>query len=967
VGLLARGMVCVALLAQAGTAIAQFQPPVQSLQIEAQAAWAWSVEDTSCIQLQGPVKIQADDTVLSAHEAVIWIRLLPGTPLEQRRFEVALVGGASVRQPNGILRSGERLFVDGTVGGPIRLHAALRQGQNRADSDLYRQALGMRPADAQTLRERRMAAQWLLGQMPPPPPPPATQPGGQFRPAYKVVFAAERIESHPAEDGTIAYVLSGNVTLLAKAQRGTHTELQAQRAVLFTPITDIKELGQGLKFASVEEAITSAYLEGDVRVQHTPAPGERRGVERLSANRVFYDFRDDRAVLTDVVLHTVEPRREIPIFVRAGVVRQLARNEYTAEKAQISTSGFATPSYRLGATSTYLYQYEGKDDYTGTQSRFIANNTTLDLWGLPVFYFPRVSGTIAERYPLRNLSVSDSGRFGPGVRTTWGLFETIGKPPPTGLDATFQLDWFSDRGPATGLDAEYSGGFITETTRQPWTYRGDLRSYLVHDKGEDELGRKRLEVDPADDLRGRFFWRHTHFLLDDWQAQLTAGYVSDATFLEEWFEDEFRNGQPQQTSLYVKRQRQSEAMTLLVSGQPNDLVTAGDLQQEQFEVERLPEVGYRRIGDSLLDDQVTFFSANTVSALHYAQSEATLAQQGFRANQSPGLPSLGQTGTTGDTTWRGDFRQEVDWPINVQPIKVVPYVMGRYTTWSESPAGGSTDRISSGAGLRVSTSFWKTDDRIRSELLDINRMRHVIEPELDVFAGAASAGPDENYIYDEPIDAVSDISAVQLALRQRWQTKRGGPGRWRSVDVFSLNVAGNFFSSQPQEEFLQPTDFRGLFFPFAPETSLARDSLNADARWQISDTVALRGDMQENLEDNVLATASGGLAVSHEPRVSYGIGLRYIHPFDSTRLYFNTRYELTRRYTLSVNSSYDFKEGSNVETTVSLIRRFDQFYASISGRVDEFDGDRGIVFNVWPAGLNPSQGLGRAGNFLAGE
>ena len=825
----------------------------------------------------------------------------------------------------------------------------------------------MRPADAQTLRDRRMATQWLLGQIPPAPPVPATQPREQFRPTLKVVFAADGIESHPAEDGTIAYVLSGNVTLLAKADRGAHTELQAQRAVLFTPITDIKEVGQGLKFSSVEEAITSAYLEGDVRVQHTPPPDQRRGAERLSANRVFYDFRSHRAVLTDVVLHTVEARRQVPIFVRAQLVRQLDVNEYTAEKAQISTSGFATPSFSLGATSTYLHQYEGKDDYSGAQNRFIANNTTLDLYGLPVFYFPRVSGTIAERYPLRNLSVSDSGKFGLGVRTTWGLFETIGKPPPTGLDATFQLDWFSDRGPATGLDAEYTGGFITETTRQPWTYRGDFRSYLVHDEGQDELGRKRLEVEPPDDLRGRFFWRHTHFLLDDWQAQMTAGYVSDATFLEEWFENEFKNGQPQQTSLYVKRQRESEAMTLLVTAQPNDLVTAGDFQQEQFEVERLPEIGYRRIGDSLLDDKVTFFSANTVSALHYAQSEATLQEQGFRANQSPGLPSLGQTGTTGNTTWRGDFRQEIDWPINVQPIKVVPYVMGRYTTWSESPSSGSTERISSGAGLRVSTSFWKTDDRIRSQLLDINRMRHVIEPELNVFAGAASAGPDENYIYDESIDAVSDISAVQLALRQRWQTKRGGPGRWRSVDVFWLNVAGNFFSSQPPEEFLQPTDFRGLFFPFAPETSLARDSINADARWQISDTVAVRGDMQQNLDENVLATMSGGLVVSHEPRVSYGIGLRYIGPFDSTRLYFNTRYELTQRYTLSVNSSYDFDEGSNIETTVSLVRRFDQFYASISGRVDEFDGDRGIIFNVWPAGLSPSQGLGRAGTFLAGE
>ena len=42
--------------------------------------------------------------------------------------------------------------------------------------------------------------------------------------------------------------------------------------------------------------------------------------------------------------------------------------------------------------------------------------------------------------------------------------------------------------------------------------------------------------------RGRVLWEHQHFFPQDWQVQLRAGYVSDATFLEEYFPRDFRDG-----------------------------------------------------------------------------------------------------------------------------------------------------------------------------------------------------------------------------------------------------------------------------------------------------------------------------------------------------------------------------------------------------------------------------------------
>jgi hypothetical protein len=54
------------------------------------------------------------------------------------------------------------------------------------------------------------------------------------------------------------------------------------------------------------------------------------------------------------------------------------------------------------------------------------------------------------------------------------------------------LDYFSERGPAVGVDADYERD----------KYFGIVRSYLLSDDGEDFLGRERESTSPHD-TRGR--------------------------------------------------------------------------------------------------------------------------------------------------------------------------------------------------------------------------------------------------------------------------------------------------------------------------------------------------------------------------------------------------------------------------------------------------------------------------------
>src|SRR5205085_9346 len=111
----------------------------------------------------------------------------------------------------------------------------------------------------------------------------------------------------------------------------------------------------------------------------------------------------------------------------------------------------------------------------------------------------------------------------------------------------------------------------------------------------DKLGRDRrsqnAENSPYfDKTRGAFQYEHQHFFSDDWQFQFRFGLTGDPTFLEYWDENAFNDGLPHDFSAYLKRQKDTEAITLLVQFQPNDFVTtAGQLQETDPAINGIPD------------------------------------------------------------------------------------------------------------------------------------------------------------------------------------------------------------------------------------------------------------------------------------------------------------------------------------------------------------------------------------------
>jgi hypothetical protein len=941
--------------------------PANYLLIKAHLANTWEEGETNVVQLNGPVEIRLDHTRMYADNAVIWLTPIHGSVIEQQRAEIALLGNARVEQDD-ITRSGDLLQVTGTVRGAVRVTADDRAGRDLHDSELYKRGLMIRPSNV-TLEEV-----------------PATQPAvpptkGIISMLEPITFRAPgQLETMTTRDGKLALILSGGVTLLQERKNGALMELQSDRAVLFTNIeklTDLQKEGDGPK--TLEQSIRSGYLEGDVRMIFTPAPGttSKMGEQRLSSAHAFYDFTTDRAILTDVVMHATSAKVPVPMIVRAETVRMLSRTdtqaEYEATHAVLTTSEFATPSFGLAASKVYIREEPSNDPEVGAETTYTAHNVTMQGFGIPFFYMPAAAGTISNDLPLRSMAFGDDTRFGPYASTTWALFPSIGRPTPKDLDIAYTVGYWGYRGPGAGLEGKYGGEYISDPAKDPWSFQGKVQSFFVYDQGVDQLGGDRRDVSPEDEFRGHAVWEHQQFLPGDWQVQLRAGWVSDPNFLEEWVRREFYDDDPHDLSLYAKKQTDTEAFTILGTVQPNGFVTDSDLYENQFEVERYPEITYHRIGDSPFGDRFTFFSDNSVSALRFNRSSATLADLGYPANVSPGIPSLGLVGATGvpnvpeDTTYRGDFRQELDYPLTLGQIKAVPYVMERYTSYSTSPMGQTENRFYEGAGTRISTAFWKVNDTAESDLFDIHRIRHVVEPEVNLFTSASSVDADNLYIYDEDVDRINDITAAQLALHQTWQTKRGGPGRWRNVDFLTWNVEGDFFANAPPDRELDPSNFRGLFYDSLPEASIPRDAINSDAQWRLSDTLIIMGDESYNVDNDRLATGSLGMAVQRDPRVSYFFGVRYIDPLDSTIGTATVIYQMSKKYELALSQSYDFSGTSNVDSSVEVTRHFDKFWMSVRVYHDSINDQGGIGFLIYPEGLGPRISAASVGNVLNGN
>ncbi len=956
----------------------------QDVLMRGRYARQWRTPDeTLVVMFNGGFELEMGRRQLAANDAVVWIapRVRPGDNRKYFDLTVYLSENARVVEPGGTIVVDNILLVRNlrTLGRIIKQHDA-HAPQDMSASPLYQDALQARDADRPSTREEAQPT-------PPDEPPPEIAPeierpaaqdgelpqvvrpdeariAQEEQPPRTVRYRAQRIEPAQTPAGENAYVGLGGVYFSqAGGPNAPMLEIRADTAVIFAPGD---AMGPLLGETGVAEEPTDADGDSDAplsdddepppptiweRTQPPPSeaaapeaagtlgmPGPAGGVQAVylegdvvlslgtrfvRAERLYYDFHRNRALILDAVFRTEIPDREIPLYVRANEIRQLSAREFSAEQAIVTTSEFYTPHYHVGAERIYIRDLTDRDAsgraVTQVAGEYEMGNATLNVGGWPILWWPHSRGRLeTSETLLRRFRTGYSGDFGAEVETDWYLFNLLGVQAPPGYDATLRLDYFSERGPATGIDLDY----------EREDHFGLVRSYYIHDDGEDSLGPlRRDDEDPSTSNRGRFLWRHRHYLSHDWEVTLEMSYISDPYFLEEYEKSEWFEGKDQETVVYFKRATGNQALTLLANWRILDFVT---------ETEHLPELAYRRIGDTFLDP-VILYHESRAGMVRYRRDDRHFIDNPLFTNDTPS-----------DVTYRSDLRQEAELPIKLGALNVVPFATFRGTWWDGQPLDdGGLWRGMGIYGVRGGTSFSRVYDRINSDLLDIHRIRHVIQPDFAAWFANSTARSEELYPFDYGIETIDGFYGATGGVRQVWQTKRGAPGSRETIDLLSLDLEVGFFGNTDGREDIS----NGFANPLRPENSRTRNYFAGQSIYRLGDTTSLLYDFNIDLNDWSYDRHAVALAVERSPRLAYVLGTRYAGDIDMNLIGGGWNYRINPKHVYTVRTWWDADTGELGEVAVAYVRKVPRWYFGLTFEYDNVDDDFTISLSVWPEGI----------------
>jgi hypothetical protein len=756
-------------------------------------------------------------------------------------------------------------------------------------------------------------------------------------------------------------IASNGVTLLYRdAATGRTLTAKAQRAVIFLAPGPIEQLG-----TLDANSVRGVYFEGDVSASN--------GDYTVRGPHVYYDFARDRAIMVDAVFWTLAAKPGLPLYVRAKEVRQESDEQFTAKDATITNSAFLNPELALGARSIRMTRTppaparEGKPASPGSWLA-TARGITLRAGDTPVFWWPGYSGDPEQRF-IQDVRVENRSGSGLAAKVQWNAFNLLNLDPIAGFSADLQTDLYAERGPALGTQLAW------ETAR----HQGALFAYMVpFDRGTDVL-KPGTEIDQDNEFRGILTASDRFRVNEHWTILGEVAAISDATFVDAFFEQAGETRREFTNRLRAERTENNSQLTLEARGSFHEFIANEWLLQSQgYSVSALPEATYVRLADDVLDRTnpglLTYFSEyragvyrlslDEVQARDRGFSNSFLSQRAFGIDPAQTVADqLRARGLDEKSLTRLDTRHELVAKLRDGPIVYTPFVVGRasfydrdFAGFSQTPGGNDASRLWTAAGVRVATSVQRVIDEVDSRLFDVHRLRHIVEPSITAWAAGTNVEAGDIPVYDASVDQLADGAAVRVGVAQTWQTFRGSPGRYASVDLLRVNT--DFVFSTDDTD---PQTSIGRFFDARPEYSALGNYFVGDAIYRLTDSLSLTGSTVYDFDSSQQDITTAGLLIDHAPGFSTLIDYRFLNAQDSQLLGMYGSYDLTDKYSFGVSPNYNAAEGEFQSLFVSATRRFSAFSFTLSANYDNITGETsfGLIFQPY--------GAKSAGGFSSGD
>jgi len=456
----------------------------------------------------------------------------------------------------------------------------------------------------------------------------------------------------------------------------------------------------------------------------------QKGGGIISGEEVFFDFKNYQGTFPNGRLF------HFPWYGYGERLEQVNKGKIKAQNVFITSCDLPHPHYDIKAKEAYVYPGD----------KIVAKNVVFRILEVPVFWWPYLV------IPLDNNSPFD---ITPGYSNARGAFILVSKgfAVNKNVHGRLHFDWYSKRGFGYGANIDYKFDQLG---------MGQVKLYGIKDRRspDQRASNPFANKNRKEKYRGRVSWKHRMRLDPLTTLQMQWHELSDARFLQDFFEREYQAETDPQSFITITRNADQYSLLTHIEKRTNRFQSVG---------EKLPEVVFTWLRKPLFG--TNFYYTNEEGFLNFNQTRAF----------SPDGPSTFQFYTD----------QELSYPLHFfRFYNFVPFTNFRedYFTKGLNKEVG-LGRFIGGMGFDSSTRFYRTWDYQGNFLgIKINQLRHVLEPIVQYNSIKLANQHASNLIQTSRGDQLDLQDILTFGVENRIQTKRKIKNSTQRIDLVSFNA-----------------------------------------------------------------------------------------------------------------------------------------------------------------------------------
>ncbi|MGE5280440.1 MAG: LPS-assembly protein LptD [Deltaproteobacteria bacterium] len=476
------------------------------------------------------------------------------------------------------------------------------------------------------------------------------------------------------------------------------------------------------------------YMDQKLAVAEGSVVFASPGGQEMRGEMLIYDFGDGTGTI-------IQPAVDFaPYYCGASLMEKVAETEYLVEHARLSTCDLPHQHWGLSCREV---------DVDGNILQ--AKDTVIRLGDVPVMYLPFFSKELTDKKPRLMITPGHNKDFGTELFGSWRYYLNAH------ARGVAHIDWYQNRGFAEGIDLNYDTRLFG---------RGQAKYYRI----DEEDPREEIPQALRDrDERSRLELRHRWEPSPSDQMVLEYFRASDAAFRQDYFYREYeKDPAPRSYFLYSHVFPQA---TLSLLGEPR-------VNSFETKLQRIPEVKLETVNHKVFDN-LSLYYKNLTTATYLSSATAS-------------------SGATTDVM-RADTSQQISYPFRFMSLDVNPFVGHRDTYYSRGVKPDETLlRGAFFAGIDVSTRLYRVFDvTTRAWGLDINRLRHVVTPQIQYRYQHAPTVDNSRLYQLDPVDTLDRNDALTFILENKLQTKRSDD---QVADLATLILSADYYL-EPNDTF----------------------------------------------------------------------------------------------------------------------------------------------------------------------